>query len=45
MTYSIHDIPPVPTVRIVKSSEQEHAFYVARLKEAREDFKSLFAAR
>ena len=45
MTYSIHYIPPVPTVRILNSSEQEHAFYVARRKEAREDFKSLFAVK
>ena len=41
MTYSIHDFLPIPTVRILKSSDQERAFYVAGLKEAREDFKSL----
>ena len=42
MTYSIHDFPPVPTVRILKSSEQERAIHVARRKEERDDFKSLF---
>ena len=42
MTYSIHYIPPVPTVRILKPENQERVFYVARLKEEREDFKSLF---
>ncbi len=40
MTYSIHDIPPVPTVRIL--SDQERALYVARRKEERDDFKSIF---
>ncbi|HKY44790.1 MAG TPA: hypothetical protein VJM50_16990 [Pyrinomonadaceae bacterium] len=39
MTYSIHDFPPVPTVKIL--SDQERAFYVARRKEERDDFKSL----
>ena len=39
MTYSIHDFPPVPRVRIL--SDQERAFYVARRKEERDDFKSL----
>lgn len=43
MTYSIHDFPPVPTVRIL--SDRQRTFYVARRKEARDDFKSLFAAR
>jgi hypothetical protein len=42
MTYSIHGFPPVPTVRILKSSDQERAFHVARRKEERDDFKSLF---
>jgi hypothetical protein len=41
MTYSIHDFPPVPTTRILKSLDHERAFYVARRKEARDDFKSL----
>ncbi|HEU4875607.1 MAG TPA: hypothetical protein VFT44_21030 [Pyrinomonadaceae bacterium] len=45
MTYSIHDFPPVPTVRILKSSDQERAFRVARRKEDRDDFKSLFRAQ
>jgi hypothetical protein len=45
MTYSIHDFPPVPTVRVLKSSEQERAFHVARRKEERDDFKSLFRAQ
>jgi hypothetical protein len=43
MTYSIHDFPPVPTVRIL--ADQERAFYVARLKEERDDFKSLFRSQ
>lgn len=42
MTFSIHYFPPVPTTRILKSSEQEHALYAAQRKEQREDFKSLF---
>lgn len=42
-TYSIHDFPPVPTVRIL--SDQERALYVARRKEEHEDFKSLFPTR
>ena len=41
MTYSIQNIPPVPTVRILKSSDNERAFYVAQRKEEHEDFKSL----
>ena len=45
MTYSIHDFPPVPGVRILKSFYQERAFYVARCKEQREDFKSLSGMR
>lgn len=43
MTYSIHDFPPVPAVRIL--SDKERALYVARRKEERDDFKSLFAMR
>lgn len=41
MTYSIHYFPPVPTTRILKPLDQERAFYVARRKEERDDFKSL----
>ena len=43
VTYSIHGFPPVPTVKIL--SDQERAFYVARRKEQRDDFKSLSAVR
>ena len=43
MTYSIHYIPPVPTVRIL--SDHERALYVARRKEEHEDFRSLSATR
>ena len=43
MTYSIHDFPPVPKVRIL--SDQERALSVARRKEERDDFKSLSAKR
>ncbi|HJP92098.1 MAG TPA: hypothetical protein VJ875_09100 [Pyrinomonadaceae bacterium] len=43
MTYSIHDFLPVPTVKILNSSAQERALYVAQLKSEREDFKSLVA--
>ena len=43
MTYSIHDFPPVPAVRIL--SDHERALYVARRKEERDDFKSLFPMR
>jgi hypothetical protein len=39
MTYSIHGFPPVPTARIL--SGHERASYVARLKQERDDFKSL----
>jgi len=45
MTYSIHDIPPVPATRILKSMEQERALFVARRKEQRADFKALIAGR
>ena len=41
MTYSIHDFPPVPTTRILKPLDHQRAFYVARRKEQRDDFKSL----
>ena len=44
MTYSIHDIPPVPKTRVLKPLDQERAFYVARRKEERDEFKSLIAA-
>lgn len=43
MTYSIHDFPPVPTVRIL--SDQERALYVARRKEERDDFKYLISSQ
>jgi hypothetical protein len=45
MTYAIHGIPPVPTTRILKPLDQERAFYTARIKENREDFKSLITER
>ena len=41
LTFAIHDFPPVPTTRILKSSDHERALYVARRKEERADFKSL----
>ncbi|HEX5964653.1 MAG TPA: hypothetical protein VFY51_01935, partial [Pyrinomonadaceae bacterium] len=41
LTYAIHDIPPVPTTRILRPLDQERAFYTARRKEERDDFKSL----
>jgi hypothetical protein len=41
MTYSIHDIPPVPTTRVLKPLDQDRAFYVAKRKAEREEFKSL----
>jgi len=43
MTYSIHDFPPVPAVKILNSSAAERAWYVAQRKTEREDFKSLVA--
>lgn len=45
MTYSIHYFPPVPTTRILKPLDHERAFYVARRKEERDDFKSLIGPR
>ena len=45
MTYSFHPFPPVPTVKILKSFDQDRASYIARLKEQREDFKSIFTTR
>lgn len=45
LTYSIHYLPPVPTVRILKSSDSERALTVARKKEEREDYKSLLLLR
>ena len=42
-TYSIHGFPPVPTAKVL--SGHERALYVARLKEERDDFKSLSAYR
>jgi hypothetical protein len=41
MTYAIHDFVPLPTVKLLKSSDQEHVRYVAQRKTEREDFKSL----
>lgn len=41
MTFSVHDFLPVPAVRVLQPVDQEHAFYVAQKKEAREDFISL----
>ena len=43
MTYSIHYFPPVPRTRVLNPLDQEHARYVARQKEGRNDFKSLIA--
>lgn len=45
MTYSIHYFPPVPKTRVLKALDQEHTLHVARQKELREDFKSLFGVR
>ena len=42
-TYSFHDFLPVPTVRILNSSADERAWYVAQRKAERDDFKSLVA--
>ena len=39
MTYSFHEFPSMPAVRILKG--QERALYVTRRKAEREDFKSL----
>jgi hypothetical protein len=44
LTFAIHGIPPVPVTRILKPLDQERAFYTARRKEERADFKSLIAA-
>lgn len=41
MTYSIHDFPPVPTVKVLNANDNERARYVAAQKAAREDYKSL----
>ena len=43
MTYSVHEFPSMPVVRILK--DQGHALYVAQRKSEREDFKSLFDGR
>ncbi|HEX6732700.1 MAG TPA: hypothetical protein VF074_21960 [Pyrinomonadaceae bacterium] len=45
MTYSIHDFPPVPAARVLDRAKQERGLYVARIKESRADFKSLFGVR
>ena len=41
MTYSVHDVPPVPTVRVLSASDNERARYVATQKAQQEDYKSL----
>jgi hypothetical protein len=41
MTYSIHDVPPLPTVRVLNQSDNERARYVAMQKAQQEDYKSL----
>ncbi|HSE31838.1 MAG TPA: hypothetical protein VLA93_09680 [Pyrinomonadaceae bacterium] len=41
MTYSIHDFPPVPTVRVLNASDNERARYVATLKSQDESYRSL----
>jgi len=45
LTYAIHGFPPVPTTRILNPLDQERASYTARVKEERDDFKSLIAPR
>ncbi|HET8782261.1 MAG TPA: hypothetical protein VFM63_07580, partial [Pyrinomonadaceae bacterium] len=45
MTYSIHDIPPVPRTRLLNPLDQERAGYVAKQKESRSDFKSFVTGR
>lgn len=41
MTYSIHDFPPIPTVRVLNRSDNERARYVATQKMQQENYKSL----
>ena len=41
MTYSVHDIPPIPRVKVLKPSEGTRASYVIGEKQKREDFRSL----
>ena len=41
MTYSIHDFPPVPTVKVLNAADNERARYVATQKAKREDYKWL----
>ena len=41
MTYSIHDFPPIPTVKVLNAAANERARYVAAQKAGREDYKSL----
>lgn len=43
MTYSIHDIPPVPAVKVLNAAANERARYVAAQKAGREDYKSVVA--
>ena len=40
-TYSIHDFPPVPSVRVLNRSDNERARYVATLKMQQKNYKSL----
>jgi len=42
ITYFMHIPQPAPTVRILKSLDHEHAFYIAQRKAQRKDFSSLF---
>jgi hypothetical protein len=42
-TYAIHDFLPVPAVKVLNSSAEERAWYVAQRKAEREEFKSLVA--
>jgi hypothetical protein len=41
MTYSIHDFPPVPSVKVLNAADNERARYVATQKTKREDYKWL----
>jgi hypothetical protein len=41
MTYSIQDIPPVPTAKVLNAADNERARYVAAKKAEREDYKRL----
>src|SRR4030095_3925495 len=43
MTYSIHYVPPVPTVKILNVAMNDRALYVATQKALREDYRSLLS--